>query len=96
MSSDPPNKDQPQNDPSKSNKKREEDSLHLIFNKFSVFLSRSRGLEEQRNRSGSSLSAAGFHYTDNSRTNPWSFTSPLLASAHFSCSPFTLKKKGFF
>ncbi len=67
MSIDPPNKDQPQNDPSKSNEKKKEDSLTPADIRNPV-LSLFDPITELWNRSVSSLSAAGFRYTDNSRT----------------------------
>jgi hypothetical protein len=67
MSIGPPDKDQPQNDPSKSNKKKKEDSLTPAEIRNPV-LSLFDPITELWNRSVSSLSAAGFHYTDNSRT----------------------------
>jgi len=67
MSSDPPDKDHPQNDPSKSNEKKKEDSLTPAAIRNPV-LPLFDPITELWNRSVSSLSAAGFHCTDNSRT----------------------------
>ncbi len=60
MSSDPPDEDQPQNDPSKFNKNREEDSL--------AWRSILSLCQIPKERSVSYLSAAGFNYTDNALT----------------------------
>jgi len=67
MSIGPPDKDQPQNDPSKSNKKKKEDSLTPAEIRNPV-LSLFDPITELWNRSVSSLSEAEFHCTDNSRT----------------------------